>query len=41
VVRLVRTRIGSLADRALGPGKWRTLSAAEIRELQEAAVKGC
>jgi 23S rRNA pseudouridine2605 synthase len=35
VVRLVRTRIGPLADRALAPGKWRTLSAAEIRKLQE------
>jgi 23S rRNA pseudouridine2605 synthase len=40
VVRLVRTRIGPLADRTLAPGEWRTLSAAEIRGLQEAAVKG-
>jgi 23S rRNA pseudouridine2605 synthase len=35
VVRLVRTRIGPLADRTLAPGEWRTLSAAEIRKLQE------
>jgi 23S rRNA pseudouridine2605 synthase len=35
VVRLVRTRIGPLADRTLPPGEWRTLSAAEIRKLQE------
>ena len=41
VVRLVRTRIGPLADRTLAPGEWRTLSAAEIRGLQEAAVKRC
>ena len=37
VVRLVRTRIGPLADRSLAPGEWRTLSAAEIRKLQETA----
>src|SRR5207248_1271431 len=37
VVRLVRTRIGPLADRTLAPGEWRTLSAAEIRALQAAA----
>jgi 23S rRNA pseudouridine2605 synthase len=37
VVRLVRTRLGPLAERSLGPGKWRPLSAAEVRKLQEAA----
>jgi 23S rRNA pseudouridine2605 synthase len=37
VVRLVRTRIGPLADRSLAPGEWRALSAAEIRKLQETA----
>jgi len=41
VVRLVRTRIGPLADRTLKPGEWRTLSAAEIRELQETAGNRC
>jgi 23S rRNA pseudouridine2605 synthase len=40
VVRLVRTRIGPLVDRRLPPGQWRALSAAEIRELQEAAGTG-
>jgi 23S rRNA pseudouridine2605 synthase len=38
VVRLVRTRIGPLADRRLAPGRWRSLSAAEIRDLQAAAA---
>ncbi|MBV8386029.1 MAG: rRNA pseudouridine synthase [Acidimicrobiia bacterium] len=37
VVRLVRTRIGPLAERRLKPGEWRALSAAEIRALQTAA----
>jgi 23S rRNA pseudouridine2605 synthase len=36
VVRLVRTRIGPLADRSLPPGRSRQLSTAEIRALQEA-----
>lgn len=36
VVRLVRTRIGPIVDRTLKPGRWRSLSAAEIRALQEA-----
>jgi len=39
VVRLVRTRIGPLADRKLPPGQWRPLSATEIRALQEAVKK--
>lgn len=37
VVRLVRTRIGPLADRRLPPGHWRELSVAEVRRLAEAA----
>jgi len=35
VVRLVRIRIGALADRNLKPGDWRTLSLPEVRELEE------
>jgi 23S rRNA pseudouridine2605 synthase len=38
VVRLVRTRIGPLADRQLRPGHWRPLSTDEVRQLSEAAV---
>lgn len=38
VVRLVRTRIGPLADRRLGPGEWRALRADEVRALASAAV---
>ena len=38
VIRLVRTRIGPLADRRLRPGEWRRLSATEIRALQEAVA---
>ncbi len=38
VVRLVRTRIGPLADRRLKPGEWRALTVAEVRALQEAAT---
>lgn len=37
VVRLVRTRIGPLAERGLRPGKWRPLTLAERRALEEAA----
>jgi 23S rRNA pseudouridine2605 synthase len=37
VVRLVRTRIGPLADRRLPPGNWRELSVAEVRKVAEAA----
>lgn len=33
VTRLVRTRIGPIADRQLRPGQWRELTAAEVREL--------
>lgn len=38
VRRLVRSRIGPVADRALAPGQWRPLSIAEIRALWEAAT---
>jgi 23S rRNA pseudouridine2605 synthase len=37
VVRLVRTRIGPIADRSLAPGEWRPLSFAEVRSLASAA----
>jgi 23S rRNA pseudouridine2605 synthase len=37
VLRLVRTRIGPIAERRLGPGEWRPLTLAEVRAL-EAAV---
>ena len=38
VRRLVRTRIGPLADRRLRPGDWRPLSRGEVRRLYEAAT---
>jgi len=38
VRRLVRTRIGPLADRRLAPGEWRELTVAELRGLSEAAA---
>ncbi|MGH9226078.1 MAG: pseudouridine synthase [Acidimicrobiales bacterium] len=38
VVRLVRTRIGPLADRDLPPGGWRPLTLDEVRALQEAVA---
>jgi 23S rRNA pseudouridine2605 synthase len=38
VVRLVRTRIGSLADRTLKPGEWRSLTQDEVRALERATV---
>jgi 23S rRNA pseudouridine2605 synthase len=38
VVRLVRTRIGPLSDRTLGPGEWRALTQDEVRALERAAV---
>ena len=37
VVRLIRTRIGPIADRRLKPGAWRVLTTEELRSL-EAAV---
>ena len=39
VVRLVRTRLGPLTDRSLGPGQWRRLSTSELRALEEAAAR--
>ncbi|HEV3225756.1 MAG TPA: pseudouridine synthase [Acidimicrobiales bacterium] len=38
VTRLVRTRIGPLADRSLGPGEWRPLTIDEVRSLERAAA---
>jgi 23S rRNA pseudouridine2605 synthase len=38
VVRLVRTRIGPLADSSLAPGAYRELTSGEVRRLGEAAV---
>jgi 23S rRNA pseudouridine2605 synthase len=38
VVRLVRTRIGPLADRSLAPGEWRALTQDEVRALERAAA---
>jgi len=37
VTRLVRTRIGPLADRTLKPGQWRALTVDEVRALERAA----
>lgn len=38
VIRLVRTRIGPLADRSLRPGTWRSLTIDEVRALERASV---
>ena len=38
VRRLVRTRIGPLADRSLPPGRWRSLTLPEARSLERAAA---
>ena len=38
VVRLVRTRIGPVADRSLRPGAWRPLEVSEVRSLTQAAA---
>ena len=38
VIRLVRSRIGPVADRGLSPGQWRPLTAAEVRALETAAA---
>jgi len=40
VSRLVRIRIGPIADRRLGPGRWRPLAAEEVRALARAAGAG-
>jgi 23S rRNA pseudouridine2605 synthase len=37
VRRLIRTRIGPVADRRLRPGQWRPLSNEEVRALEQAA----
>ena len=38
VMRLVRTRIGPIADRRLAPGRWRELTQREVRDLADAAA---
>ncbi|MGH8917791.1 MAG: pseudouridine synthase [Actinomycetes bacterium] len=38
VTRLVRTRIGPIADRGLEPGSWRSLTDDEVRALETAAA---
>ena len=38
VRRLVRTRIGPIAERSLKPGEWRPLTLAEVRALEQAAA---
>jgi 23S rRNA pseudouridine2605 synthase len=38
VLRLVRTRIGPLADRSLSPGEWRPLTLDEVRALEQAVA---
>ena len=40
VLRLVRTRIGPLADRSLKPGSWRPLTVDEVRALEKAVAAG-
>ncbi|HUF32835.1 MAG TPA: pseudouridine synthase [Acidimicrobiales bacterium] len=40
VQRLVRTRIGPLAERSLAPGDWRVLTGDEVRALEEAVARG-
>jgi 23S rRNA pseudouridine2605 synthase len=40
VRRLVRTRIGPLADRSLAPGEWRPLRPDEVRALEQATAEG-
>jgi 23S rRNA pseudouridine2605 synthase len=38
VRRLVRTRIGPISDRQLGPGHWRALTTSEVRALERATT---
>jgi 23S rRNA pseudouridine2605 synthase len=40
VGRLVRTRIGPLAERSLAPGAWRALTQDEVRALERAVATG-
>lgn len=39
VVRLVRVRVGPITLRGLAPGRWRELSASEVRALSQAASR--
>ena len=39
VRRLVRTRVGPIADRRLAPGSWRPLRPREVRALYAAATE--
>ena len=39
VLRLVRVRLGGLADQALPPGKWRALTHGEIAELEPVELR--
>jgi 23S rRNA pseudouridine2605 synthase len=39
VRRLIRVRIGPLADRSLRPGAWRELTVAEVRALETAVAR--
>ncbi|HVB01362.1 MAG TPA: pseudouridine synthase [Acidimicrobiales bacterium] len=39
VIRLVRTRIGSISDTQLAPGSYRHLTQDEVRKLSEVAVR--
>ena len=39
VTRLIRTRIGPLADRSLRPGSWRTLTTEELRAIEAAVAR--
>ncbi|MXW42407.1 MAG: rRNA pseudouridine synthase [Acidimicrobiia bacterium] len=41
VKRLVRTRIGPIADRKLHPGAWRGLAQAEVRQLEGLGKPDC
>jgi 23S rRNA pseudouridine2605 synthase len=38
VLRLVRSRIGPVADRSLAPGEWRPLTVEEVRALERAVA---
>ena len=39
VLRLVRTRVGPITDRALKPGEWRPLTVDEVRALERAGAQ--
>jgi 23S rRNA pseudouridine2605 synthase len=39
VVRLIRTRVGPIADRRLAPGEWRSLTTDEVRLLETAVAE--